>query len=85
MASRFEYPWLARKRSWQGQVTLSLQVDSSGSLSNWRISRTSGYSVLDRSALKAAKAIRYLPEAEALLDGQLLHLLIPVHYQLLES
>ena len=85
LASRFEYPWLARKRGWQGQVTLSLQVDSNGSLSNWQVSNTSGYRVLDRSALKAAKAIRYLPEAEDLLDGQQLNLFIPVHYQLLDS
>jgi protein TonB len=85
LASRFEYPWLARKRGWQGQVTLSLQIDNKGDLSNWQISRTSGYGVLDRSALKAAKAIRHLPEAEDLLKGQPLDLMIPVHYQLLDS
>ena len=85
LASNFEYPWLARKRGWQGQVTLSLQVDNNGSLSNWHIATTSGYGVLDRSALKAAKAIRHLPEAEDLLHGQPLNLMIPVHYQLLDS
>lgn len=85
LSSNFEYPWLARKRGWQGQVTLSLQVDNDGGLSNWQVSTTSGYAVLDRSALKAAKAIRHLPEAEDLLEGQPLHLMIPVHYQLLDS
>ncbi len=85
LASRFEYPWLARKRGWQGQVILSLQVDNSGSLSHWQIATTSGYTVLDHSALKAAREIRYLPEAEKLLNGQPLQLLIPVRYQLLDS
>lgn len=85
LASNFEYPWLARKRGWQGQVTLSLQVDNNGDLSNWQVSTTSGYGVLDRSALKAAKAIQHLPEAEDLLNGQSLNLMIPVRYQLLDS
>ena len=85
LASNFEYPWLARKRGWQGQVTLSLRVDNNGGLSNWHIATTSGYGVLDRSALKAAKAIRHLPEARDLLHGQPLNLMIPVRYQLLDS
>lgn len=85
LASNFEYPWLARKRGWEGQVTLSLRVNNDGGLSNWQVSTTSGHAVLDRSALKAAKAIRHLPEAEELLGGQPLHLMIPVHYQLLDS
>lgn len=85
LASNFEYPWLARKRGWQGQVTLSLHVDINGDLSNWQVSTTSGYRVLDRSALKAARAIQHLPEAEGLLNDQPLNLSIPVHYQLLDS
>lgn len=85
LASRFEYPWLARKRGWQGQVMLSLQVHDNGNLSNWQIATTSGYPVLDRSALKAAREIHYLPEADRLLQNQGLQLLIPVQYQLLDS
>lgn len=85
LASNFEYPWLARKRGWQGQVTLSLHVDTNGDLSNWQVSTTSGYRVLDRSALKAARAIQHLPEAEGLLNDQPLNLIVPVHYQLLDS
>jgi len=85
LASNFEYPWLARKRGWQGQVTLSLHVDINGDLSNWQVSTTSGYRVLDRSALKAARAIQHLPEAKGLLNDQPLNLSIPVHYQLLDS
>lgn len=85
LAKRFEYPWLARKRGWQGLVTLSLKVAENGDLSDWAISRTSGYAVLDRSALDCARRITRLPEAARWLDGRSLQLVIPVHYQLLDS
>jgi len=83
LSERFEYPWLARKRGWQGMVTLSLQVEDNGNLTHWRISKTSGHLLLDRSALKAARAIGHLPEAVELLNGQSLNLSIPVRYRLL--
>jgi protein TonB len=85
LAERFEYPWLARKRGWQGLVTLSLHIDENGDVSQWRIARTSGYNVLDRSALEAASHIDRLQQAERLLDGKSLNLSIPVRYQLIDS
>jgi protein TonB len=85
LAKRFEYPWLARKRGWQGQVTLSLRITRDGALSDWQVARTSGYAVLDQSALKAARAIDHLPDSSRLLQGEPLRLTIPVQYQLLDS
>jgi len=85
LVTAFDYPWLARKRGWQGLVTLSLHIDEDGALSRWKIIRTSGYSLLDRSALQAAQRIGQLQQARQLLNGQPLNLSIPVRYQLLDS
>jgi protein TonB len=85
LAEHFEYPWLARKRGWQGLVTLSLHIDANGDVSQWRIARTSGYNVLDRSALEAAGRIDRLQQAERLLGGKSLNLSIPVRYRLIDS
>lgn len=85
LAERFEYPWLARKRGWQGLVTLSLHIDANGELTQWKVARTSGYRILDRSALQAARGIGRLPQANQLLNGRSLTLSIPVRYQLLDS
>jgi protein TonB len=85
LAERFEYPWLARKRGWQGLVTLSLHIDKHGAVSQWRIARTSGHTVLDRSALEAARAIDRLRQADGLLNGESLNLSIPVRYRLVDS
>jgi protein TonB len=85
LAEAFDYPWLARKRGWQGLVTLSLHVAEDGALSRWKVVRTSGYSLLDRSALQAAQRIGRLQRAEQLLDGRSLNLSIPVRYRLLDG
>lgn len=81
----FKYPWLARKRGWQGRVLLSLRVERNGRLSNITIRETSGYRVLDNSALDSVIKIKNLPEAAGLLQGNTLTLQIPVQFQLLDS
>jgi protein TonB len=85
LAENFKYPWLARKRGWQGLVTLSLRVNADGFLTQWKVLRTSGYTLLDHSALKAARRIVRLPQAQRLLNGRAITLSIPVRYRLLDS
>jgi protein TonB len=85
LAQHFEYPWLARKRGWQGRVLLSLRVASNGDLSEWKVVQTSGYRTLDQSALKAAQRIEHLPQAEHWLKGGSLEVRLPVQYTLLDS
>ena len=85
LAQNFSYPWLARKRGWQGRVTLSLHVGENGKLTRWKVAKTSGYRLLDRTALDNAKRIQALPEAAGLLNGNALDLLVPIHYRLLDS
>ncbi len=85
LARHFEYPWLARQRGWQGQVLLSLHVASNGDLSGWKVVQTSGYRTLDQSALKAARRIEHLPQAEHWLNGASLEVRLPVQYKLLDS
>jgi protein TonB len=85
LKAKFVYPQLARKRGWQGNVLLSLRIEQNGQLSNIKVSETSGYRLLDNSALNSANTIKTLPEAVKLLQGNSLTLTIPVYYQLLDS
>jgi protein TonB len=85
LTQHFEYPWLARKRGWEGRVLLSLRVASNGDLSNWKIVQTSGYRTLDQSALKAVRRIEHLPQARHWLNGGSLEVQLPVQYKLLDS
>ena len=82
-ALHFYYPRLAIKRGWQGDVQISLRIKSNGQLSEIRILRGSGYSLLDKSAMKSINKVEILPAAIALLDGNSLDLILPVEYRLL--
>jgi protein TonB len=53
IARHFNYPLLARRRGWQGEVLLAFRLEADGRISDARVLRSSGYGVLDRAALTA--------------------------------
>ena len=82
---RFKYPHLARKRGWQGEVLLKLDINRQGKISHIVIARSSGYKLLD---LNAVKTFQLIGELSPRLKKELLedhHLSIPVSYQLTGS
>ena len=85
LAHYLTYPPLARERGWQGTVWLGLHVESNGRLGNVRLERSSGYAVLDRSALNSLSRLGYLTEAVAWLNGRSFDMQLPVIYQLVEN
>lgn len=83
--ANFQYPWLARKRNWEGEVILALRVESDGRLSRIELDTSSGYPALDRSALKSAQHIGRITEAVHWLGGTPLDLTLPVRYRLTDG
>ena len=55
--ARFSYPALARRRGWEGEVVLSLDLDNRGRVARIEIEQSSGHRILDRAALDALKAL----------------------------
>lgn len=55
------YPRLAREAGWQGVVVLKVLVDRSGRAAQVEVEKSSGYSVLDQSALKTVRQWRFRP------------------------
>lgn len=55
------YPAIARKRGYEGAVMLSAEVLIDGRVGKLRIKKSSGYHILDRSALKAVKKWKFEP------------------------
>jgi protein TonB len=78
------YPPRARKRGWEGEVLVGFRVDADGRLGNVHLARSSGYSLLDESALAALSRIGIIP-----LTGSPhftpMELQLPVLYQLREG
>lgn len=86
---RFKYPVLARKRGWQGEVLLWLEINTQGEISNIAIKRSSGYKILDRNAVKTFELIGAIsPKLKTGLQTELARnhrLSIPVVYKLTGS
>ena len=78
----FSYPALARKQGWQGHVNIAFTVESNGQLTNVRVTRSSGYYLLDQSALAALRKVGHLAEAPRWLNGQSITVELPVIYRL---
>ena len=76
-----EYPRLARRRGLEGVVLLEVLVDSSGRVANMRLSRTSGYALLDKAAMKGVQRWQFTPGT---MNGstQEMWVEIPVRFQL---
>lgn len=81
LARHFRYPLLARRRGWQGEVLLGVQVAADGSLGAPTVLRSSGHAVLDRAALEALARVPTLSSA----PGMAFTLQLPVHYRLEEG
>ena len=79
------YPIRARKRGWQGEVMIAFHVNTHGQLNNVRLEKSSGYSLLDRSAITAIDKLGHITLPERLGPLQAMELLLPVSYQLHEG
>lgn len=82
LARHFDYPYVARLRGWEGNVLLAFIVQASGYLNDIRIVRSSGFAVLDDSAVDSLKKVQQLPEAVAWLQGRDIEMQLPVIYRL---
>ncbi len=78
------YPLRARRRGWEGEVLLSLRLDAHGQLHDIQLLRSSGYAVLDRSALQALSRLDrlHLPTGA---PRRSVDLQLPVVYRLSEG
>jgi TonB family protein len=82
-AARPSYPLMARMRGYEGMVLLAVQVLTDGRAGEVRIKKSSGYALLDQSALNAVRAWRFEPARK--MDAPLVMTVdIPVRFSLNE-
>lgn len=81
----FHYPFVARRRGWEGKVVLRLRIDGHGRIDSTEIAESSGHGILDRAALDAIAKVSLVPGAAERLDGIGLYLELPVIYRLSEG
>ena len=71
------YPHMARKMGWEGKVTVSFIVYESGHVENIKIMESSGFGVLDKSAVETIKRVCPLPKSPVRAE-----LIMPIVYRL---
>lgn len=76
-----KYPRLALLREEEGQVLVSMDVASDGTLSNQKIEKPSSYEALNSGALETILALRKLPPMPPMMKEGI-HLHIPILYQM---
>jgi protein TonB len=75
------YPRLARKRKYQGVVILEVFVNRDGSVGDAKVFKSSGYAILDKTAIKSVKKWEFEPGRRG--DDQLeMWVRVPVRFQL---
>ncbi len=79
------YPPIARRRGWQGTVTIHVTVRSNGDLQQVKLSKSSGYSLLDNSAITALRKVGHLDGLKPLLQGKTIPIELPIRYLLEDS
>jgi len=78
---RPEYPRIAQRRGYEGTVLLEVLVTSAGKVEDLRIAESSGYPVLDRSAIKSVK--KWLFEPGTIDDQKVdMWIRVPVRFEL---
>jgi len=87
LANQQRYPRLAEMRGWEGEVRLRLRIARKGALVDVQISRSSGYDILDRSALKLVQdsPLPPPPANSGFSSEEILDITIPIHYRLRRS
>jgi len=78
------YPRIARRRGWQGNVLLLAKIDKNGFVQKLRLEQSSGYALLDRTALETVRSWQFKPKYQ---QKQLVgyELRIPIQFELKDS
>jgi protein TonB len=76
------YPQQARAAGFQGTARLNLKLSYRGELLDAAVKKSSGYKLLDDSAMNAAKSSATYPPFPTAISQQELWIEVPVSYQL---
>ena len=75
------YPREARKKGYEGEVLLKVEVLANGRVGRVEVKKSSGYEILDLSALNAVKQWKFIPADKG--DGSIPWWVnIPIKFQL---
>lgn len=78
------YPWIARRRGWEGIVRLKVFVEKDGIPSHVRVEESSGHGVLDRAASRTVERWKFSPAQSGSLRFSSV-VTIPIQFSLIKQ
>lgn len=82
ISNHFVYPRLARRNGWEGKVILRVDIESDGIISNIRLLSSSGYAILDESAIEALAQVHSITRLPKYTGTLSLYVDVPIIYHL---
>ncbi len=82
LENHFRYPLKARRKGWQGEVLLAVQLSEHGAVEDVQLAQSSGFDTLDRAALASMRKIDGIEGLERLAVSTALRVEVPVSYRL---
>lgn len=76
------YPRIAQMRGWQGEAIIELQLDANGKPSSVKVQTSSGYEVLDKTAIEMVRKTVAATRLPDILRGSISTFLVPVSFRL---
>jgi TonB family protein len=80
--SRKQYPRIAQMRGWQGDVTVSFDVNKSGELISSEIASSSNYEALDKAALAMVKSSEPFPPIPGSIGKDTINTIFMINFKL---
>lgn len=71
------YPPLARRMSWSGKVVVAFTIAKDGSAGEIRIKKTSGFAILDKSAIETIRRVALFPRPPAQTE-----IVVPINFEM---
>jgi TonB family protein len=71
------YPMIARQKKWEGVVMLKLYVDKNGKINEIILAKSSGYKILDESAVKSVKDWKLINNY-----NKNIYIIVPIEFKL---
>jgi len=77
-----KYPKMAKRLNQQGVAEVSFTINKNGCISNVKLYKSSGYSLIDKAAVKAVKKIINLKPIPKKLNKNKWEMVLPINYKL---
>ena len=78
----FYYPKAAQRKNRQGSVLLTFSISPLGKIENIHVSKSSGFKILDKAAIKALKEVDAREDLAKALNGDSITHTLPITYKL---